>query len=234
MSEPPIDPNSTNASPENDRSPDSPDIPPPDLADEVDQADPAIHADKFNDPRAKITGRGIGIGLAVILLGIAGAFGSIYARRTQLVESTRFWGEETIAAFQLAEMVELLPAGNSQFPPVELTTTPGLGHLRRALLDERNYQWDTETNRPALENCPEAEPTKTSDRQLKKCIRLRLTDPTGKRFDTVEVDINLKEGWIGPADGSRRVRATAYVQPKLQSYFATIVNVEQLRYDLRD
>ncbi|MDG2220169.1 MAG: hypothetical protein P8L85_02250 [Rubripirellula sp.] len=234
MSEPPIDPNSTNASPERDRSAVSSDKSSPILTDEVEQVAPAIHADKFNDPRAKITTRGIAIGVVIFLLGIAGAFGSIYARRTQLVESTRFWGEETITALQLAERVELLPAGNSQFEPVELTTTPGLGHLRRALLDERNYQWDTETSRPALENCPAAEPTKTSDRKLKKCIRLRLTDPTAQRFDTVQIDINLGAGWIGPSDGSRRVQATPYVQPKLQSYFATIVNVEQLRYDLRE
>ena len=190
------------------------------------------HSDKYNDPRARITARGIWIGVGVVVLGIVGSLGSIYARKTRLEESTRFWGQDTITALQLGERIELLPAGDADFPPVELTATPGLGHLRRALLDERNYQWDTEVARPALEYCGQSgdEPTE----QFTECIRLRLTDPTGNRFETVEIDIDLGGGWIGPSDGSRRVQATTYVQPKLQNYIGTIVNVEQLRYDLRD
>ena len=136
-------------------------------------------------------------------------------------------------ALQLAERIELLPVEGSDFPPVDLTATPGLGHLRRALLDERNYQWDTETDRSALEDCGKSEPQDDDD-EFRKCVRLRLTDPTANRFDTIEIDINLGGGWIGPGDGSRRVQATAYVQPKLRNYFGTIINVEQLRYDLRD
>lgn len=230
MSEPSIDPTSADDDSRGEGSP-------PAIAD---------HADKYNDPRAKITPRGVWMGVAVIILGIVGAFGSIYARKTKLGESTRFWGEDTITALQLGERIELLPAGGSDFPPVELTATPGLGHLRRALLDERNYQWDTETNRPALENCrkPNADQKPNADLHpnadlaepegFTHCIRLRLTDPTAHRFDTVEIDIDLGGGWIGPSDGSRRVQATPHVQPKLRNYIGTIVNVEQLRYDLRD
>jgi hypothetical protein len=199
------------------------------------------HSDKYNDPRAKVTARGIGIGLAVVMLGLAGSIGSIYARKTRLGESTRFWGEDVITALQLGERIEMLPVGTSTIPAVELTATPGLGHLRRALLDERNYQWETETDRPALEYCGQGStepPASTSEstskpKALKQCIRLRLTDPTAHRFDTVEIDIDLNGGWIGPSDGSRRVQATDYVRPKLQNYFGTIVNVEQLRFDMR-
>ena len=191
------------------------------------------HADKYNDPRAAITARGIWIGVVVVLLGIAGSFGSIYARKTRLEESTRFWGQDTITALQLGERIELLPAGDSNFQPVELTATPGLGHLRRALLDERNYEWETEIERPALEYCG-TKPSGETDDAFTKCIRLRLTDPTGHRFETVEIDIDLGGGWIGPSDGSRRVQASEYVQPKLRNYFKTIVNVEQLRSDFRE
>lgn len=199
------------------------------------------HRDKYNDPRAKITARGIWIGVAVLVLGIVGAIGSIYARRTRLEQTTRFWGSETITALQLAERIELLPAGGSDIPAVELTATPGLGHLRRALLDERNFQWETETERPALEYCEANHPDSTANSEssessetFTKCLRLRLTDPTAHRFETIEIDIDLGGGWVGPSDGSRRVQATKWVQPKLRNYFATIVNVEQLRYDMRE
>lgn len=198
------------------------------------------HSDKYNDPRAQITARGVWIGIAVVLLGIAGSLGSIYARKTRLEESTRFWGEATITAFQLGERIELLPVGGSDFPPVELTATPGLGHLRRALLDERNYQWDTETAASALEYCDDSKPDESKSKptslydDFSGCIRLRLTDPTAHRFETVNIDIDLARGWIGPSDGTRRVQATDAMQPKLRNYFKTIVNVEQLRYDLRE
>ncbi|MGI9471648.1 MAG: hypothetical protein ACR2NZ_08970 [Rubripirellula sp.] len=187
------------------------------------------HADKYNDPRVSITPRGIGICVAVLILGAIGAAGSIYARKTKLEQTTRFWGDETITALQLAERIELLPIGSSDFKDVELTATPGLGHLRRALLDERGFDWTTETEGSAAEMC---QPVKEDEPP--SCVRLRLTDPTAHRVGTIEIDLDLAGGWVGPGDGSRRVRATEWVQPKLRNYFATIINVEQLRYDLRD
>lgn len=190
-------------------------------------ADP--HADKYNDPRASITMRGIWIGLAVTVFGIVGAAGSIYARKTRLEQTTRFWGEETITALQLAERIELLPCGNSDFRPVELTATPGLGHLRRALLDERSFDWESESSDAASDMCQPPQPDEPPN-----CVQLRLTDPTAHRVGTVEIDLDLATGWVGPSDGSRRVQVTEWVQPKLRNYFATIINVEQLRYDLRD
>lgn len=190
------------------------------------QSDP--HADKYNDPRAKITRRGILLGLAVFVLGVIGAAASIYFRRTQLGETTRFWGQETITVLQLAERMQLLPRGASDFEPVELTATPGLGHLRRALLDERNFDWQTEDNTSVAENCS----TKASE--APQCVQIRLTDPTAHRVGTIEIDIDLAGGWVGPSDGSRRVQATTWVQPKLRNYLATIMNVEQKRYDMRE
>jgi hypothetical protein len=60
-----------------------------------------------------------------------------------------------------------------------------------------------------------------------------LTDPSAHRVGTIEIDLDFTTGWVGPSDGSRRVQATQWVQPKLRNYLATIINVEQLRYDLR-
>ena len=200
---------------------------------EQDGTDP--HADKYNDPRVTITPRGIWLGVAVVLLGIVGAATSIYARRTRLGETTRFWGEETIVALQLGERMMLLPRGASEFEPVELTATPGLGHLRRALLDERNFDWSSETRGSVAETCSES-PSEGGEEALSEglCVQLRLTDPTAHRFELIEIDLSLAGGWVGPSDGSRRVRATERVQPKLRSYFKTVLDVQQKRYDLRD
>lgn len=217
-----------------------------------------LHVDKYNDPRAQITRRGVLMGVAVAVLAVFGAAGSIYARKVPLEKSTDFWGQDTITALQLAERIELLPRGNETFSRVELTTTPGLGHLRRALLDQRNYDWASIDSQSVADTCltdlgnegsadqESVQPGRSSNDQpddsrpaiLSKlnpsCIQLRLTDPTAHRFDTILIDLNLAKGWAGPGDGSQRVRFNDHVQPKLKSYFATIINVKELQYDLRD
>ncbi|HBV66578.1 MAG TPA: hypothetical protein DEF45_26585, partial [Rhodopirellula sp.] len=83
-----------------------------------------LHLDKYSDPRAKITRSGVLIGLGVLILGICGAGLSIYARKTKLEQTTKFWGPETITALQLAEKIELRPIGSSNFDPVDLSGTP--------------------------------------------------------------------------------------------------------------
>ena len=183
--------------------------------------------DKYNDPRVSITRRGVLLGVGVLLFGIVGAATSIYLRKTRLEQTTAFWGQDTITALQLGERMHLMPRGGSDFEPVELTATPGLGHLRRALLDERSFDWSTTTDRGALEDC------RPNEAEAPSCIQIRLTDPTAHRFEPVEIDLDLSGGWVGPSDGSRRVQATEWVQPKLRHYFATIINVQQKRFDLR-
>ena len=111
---------------------------------------------------------------------------------------------------------------------IPLTATPGLGHLRRALLDQRHYNWDTAADRPTPWRAGTIGEKKTPG-----CLRLRLTDPTKQRFDPVELDVNLFGGRIGVVGSGRSVAVTDYVLPKLRSYFATIVNVTRLTYDER-
>jgi hypothetical protein len=187
------------------------------------------HRDKYSDPRAKITKSGILIGVGVVMLGILGAALSIYARKTKLEQTTRFWGPETIMALQLAEKIELRPIGASDFDPVDLSGTPSLGHLRHALLDERGFDWNTESSSSAAEMCQ-----KPADGKELSCVRLRFTDPTANRIGTIDLDLDLVGGWVGPSDGSRRVQATEWVRPKLANYFEVIVNVQRLRYDQRE
>ena len=183
------------------------------------------HADKYNDPRVKITGRGIALGVGVILFSMVGAAASIYGRRTRLERSSEFWGAETILALQLGERIELLPKSGPDFSPVELTGTPGLGHLRRSLLDERSFDWDTENDKPVAEKSAAAEEP--------YCVTLRLTDPNGKRFEQVEIDLDLAQGWVGHSDAAQSVRIVQRKRSGLRNFLETIMTKETDRYDLR-
>lgn len=191
--------------------------PPPEEAQRHDVPD-RRHADKRGDPRARITARGIWLGVAVLIGAAIFAGLSIYARRTRLEKTTEFWGESTIKALQLADRVHLLPAGKTSFEPVELTAMPGLGHLRRALLDERHFLWDTVSDQPVSEKCG-------ADGAV--CVRLRLADPVGRRVPPTEIMLELSEGWVGPADGTRRVRVNERVQPALHHQLTTLMDVQQ-------
>ena len=191
-----------------------------DTTNDPERVDP--HADKYNDPRAKITRRGVLLGVAVAVLGCIGAGLSIYARKTRLTQSRQFWGDATITALQLGERIQMKSIGQREFDPVELTATPGLGHLRHALLDERNYDWSTVQKSGFADTCGNEESF---------CVQLRLTDPTAHRFEPVEINLDLKTGWIGPSDGSSRVKSKK--TKALEKFLGTLVTVEQLRYDLR-
>ncbi|GAA5506764.1 hypothetical protein [Novipirellula caenicola] len=184
------------------------------------------HADKYNDPRARITGRGLLIGIAVLVLAAVGAYFSITGRRTKIEKSTEFWGQETIVALQLGERFEIIPIDGEQKDPINLTAMPGLGLLRQALLEERNYEWDTQGNVPLSERIADAE--------NRERIRFRLTDPNGKRFEKVELDLDLASGWIAAADGSKSVRMNAHTRPKLKNFLSTVMHAEQKRYDFRE
>lgn len=188
------------------------------------------HADKYNDPRAQFTRRGIALGLAVIVFGILGAIASIYGRRTRLEKTTEFWGPETILALQLGERIELLPRLGKEFPPVELTGTPGLGHLRRSLLDERSFDWTTVDDNPAATNAVAASSRADVEPYV---VTLRLTDPTGQRFDEVTIDLDLRDGWAGHSDQSPSVQFAERKRSGLRNFLETIMSKKIDRYDLR-
>ena len=113
------------------------------------------------------------------------------------------------------------------FPDVELTGTPGLGHLRRALLDERNFDWPSETTDATVL-------AKSAGQDEEFIVTLRLTDPTAKRFETVQIDIDLNTGWIGHVDQSHCVRFAERKRSGLKHYLVTIMNKEKNRYDMRE
>lgn len=149
---------------------------------------------------------------------------SIYARRTRLEQTTRFWGQPVITALQLADKVELSPVRGIEFEPVELTATPGLGHLRRALLDERHFTWESETAAPVRDLCADEESI---------CVRLRLSDSVGNRAPTTEIDLELQGGWVGLTNGEKRVQVNDRVRPALRHQLLMMSNVppDKLRED---
>ena len=159
------------------------------------------HADKYNDPRARITKRGLMLGLVVIFLGVVGSGLSIWARRTKLEKTTPFWGPQAIEALQLAEEVELisvLGSANETAEPVRLSGMPGLGHLRHTLLDDRSYAWESVREQPIHERF-----------ETETCMMLRLTDPSENRFPEAQVCHRTRfrlgrVGWKRPANPAKR------------------------------
>ncbi len=182
------------------------------------------HADKYNDPRAKITPRGLLLAGVVVVLGIVGAAGSIYARRTRLEKTTEFWGQETITAIQLGERVQMSSVSGRQFDLVELTRTPGLGHLRHLLLDERNYDWSSTSETSIDQHCRGQEPF---------CVQLQLTDPTAHRFEPIEITVDLKGGWVGKTGGARCLQISERKRNALRKFLEQLITVQQQRYDHR-
>ncbi|TWT91161.1 hypothetical protein [Stieleria varia] len=195
------------------------------------------HDDKFNDPRVSVTRRGILIGVAILVLGVLGAIGSIYARRTRLEKSRAYWGDDTITALQLAERVELVSISGKEFEPVNLSGTPGLGHLRHSLLDERSYLWDSTKDNPV---------TSLSAAADSYVVELRFSDPTEHRFAERGIQLDMNDGWVGLvlAENSaaekripaveQRVQLIERVRPALRKFLETLINVQQKSYDQRN
>ena len=187
-------------------------------------------------PVIPITRRAILAGVAITVLAVVAAFASIYARRTRLEKTTEFWGPDTILALQHAPRVimQLQPAaapegvadGSDQAlqqpQRVDLSGTPGLGHLRHALLDERHYEWETRT----------AEPAHAADVSEAYYATLTFSDPGG-RVPTASIDLELREGWVGPPDRPERVRLIARARPAVRHVLEVVRNAQQAHYDNR-
>lgn len=180
-------------------------------------------------PQIPITRRAVLAGIAILLLGIVVAFASIYARRTRLEQTTEFWGGDTIRALQYSPQVHLttgLTAAGAEpaaTPPVvDLTGTPGLGHLRRALLDERHYNWATRTRQSVAS-------LGGTDTEF---AVLEFADPRGY-FPTATIHLELNAGWAGLADHADRVQFTDRVRPAVRHFLHTVSNAQQAHYDQR-
>ncbi len=208
--------------------------------------------DWVDHPKTPITRRAILAGVAVLLLGIVGAVASIYARRTRLELTTEFWGSDAILAMQVSPRVilrleevglqageaadqaaitaaieadnasEIDAASDDGVKTIELTGTPGLGHLRHALLDQRHYDWETRGD-DSLESL------RGDDSRF---ATLTFADPLAK-FPTTTVRFELTGGWVGRHDESGRVRLNARSRPAVRHFLVVISNAQQQHYDRR-
>jgi hypothetical protein len=205
-------------------------------------------------PHVPITRRAILVGIAIMVLAVIAAVGSVYARRTRLEKTTEFWGAEAIVALQSSPHVILrlepeptawvddrgspvMPneaAEESASTPVfatppaadprtiELTGTPGLGHLRHALLDERHYDWQSRSD-------SSVESLRTAQTQF---ATLTFTDPED-RFPTATIQLELNSGWVGPLDVADRVQLLPRVHPAVRHFLTLVSNAQQAHYDNR-
>lgn len=185
-----------------------------------------LPADWVDHPRVPITRRAVLAGCVILIFGVAGALGSAYFRRTRLGLTTEFLGANTIRALQSADRVVLylepIGASESTGQTIDLSGTPGLGHLRRALLDERHYDWSTEQARSV-------ESFRSAETQL---ATLSFSDPTGQIPDAT-VSLELANGWVASPSADRVVQLTPRVQPAVRHFLVVISNAQQTYYDRR-
>ncbi|PHQ36554.1 hypothetical protein [Rhodopirellula bahusiensis] len=199
---------------------------------------PAVdpHADKYNDPRVVVTRTQVLALVAIFVVGAIAAVVSIYARKTKLEKTTKFWGPDVITAIQLGDHVELIPGPGADFSQVELTAFPGLGHLRKALLEENHYQWATveDFSVEALADVPATEDFAGEANEQPMVVRLEFSDPHYKRVPPALIDVELISGTVGPADGSQRVKVTDRVRPALRHQLGLLMKVSEMRYSQRN
>jgi len=178
-------------------------------------------------PKIPITRRAVLAGVAIMILGVIGAVASIYVRRTQLEKTTEFLGADAILAIQILPRVtlQLEPLGQTdgvEAKTIDLTGTPGLGHLRHALLDERHYDWQTRAESPV-------QSLRSSETRF---ATLTFSDPKEK-FSPATLQLELTEGWVSPAGENDRVRLIERAQPAVRHFLTVISNAKQAHYDNR-
>lgn len=178
-------------------------------------------------PKIPITRRAVLAGVAIAILGVLGAVGSIYARRTQLEKTTVFLGADAILAIQILPSVtlQLEPLGQvdgTEAKTIDLTGTPGLGHLRHALLDERHYDWQSRTE-------SSVQSLRTPETRF---ATLTFSDPKGK-FTPATLNIELTQGWVSRTGETDRVQLIERAQPAVRHFLTVISNAKQAHYDNR-
>lgn len=177
-------------------------------------------------PRIPITRRAVIIGVAIFLISILAAASSIHFRRTQLKLTTRFWGADTIKAMQLGPIVTLTFDSDVGKAAIDLTGTPGLGHLRHALLEQKHYLWDTEEPLSV-------DALTTKDAKFATVVFSDPREDKAVRIPDATIRLELEGGWLGPSDGSRRVRLTDRVKPAVRHFLTILRNAQQFRSDFR-
>lgn len=161
----------------------------------------------------------------VLVFAVTTASLSVILRRTQSEQTTKLLGKDAIFALQYGKSLHLrLPSGSPLINPqrgqqwmqadgsqrTDLTDTPGLGHFRHALLDDRHYEWETRQQVPADQLAIE-QPV---------WVVVEIEGPP-EEVQPTEIQIELSAGWVGLASGTEYVRVTDRVRPALKNFVET-------------
>lgn len=181
-----------------------------------------------------LTVRGFAIAFAIGIFAVAMAVGSIWVRRTPMEKTTQFFGSEIIKAIQSGEnLIIVLPAGSplidEQFAEMiaepdgsqeaNLSGSPGLGHFRHALLNQKHYDWTSQVE----EN---VESLAISDPEY-IYVRIEGRDANAKpvpmpiEIAPTKLVLELTEGWVGIAGQSGAVRLTERVRTAMRNFIET-------------
>jgi hypothetical protein len=196
-------------------------------------SDIAAQQSPANDPAQVrlLTLKGLGITMAIAIFAVVVAFASIYARRTPMEKTRDFFGDDALKAIQLGEQLRIeIPAGspmiNADAPLAvirgdgsqiaDLSGSPGLGHFRHALLNQRHYDWDSITDRGVEE-------IEIPDRELVFVeIEGRSPDappvPMPITITPTRLVMELTEGWVGVVGVRRAVRMTERVRTGMRNF----------------
>jgi len=171
-------------------------------------------------------------------IGIIGAAASVVLRRTQLGRTTEFWGPDVIRTLQLSDEFRLtIPAAGplewkteSADGSVDLSDTPGIAHLRHALLDERHYRWETVREEPMEQVIAELPKAKWVTLELRGTPPELRGEPP---LQPVEFQVELTEGWIGRRGEPRAVQMIERVRSAVRHNLLIFSNVTSQRADVQ-
>lgn len=178
------------------------------------------------------------IAVGLTLIGVIGAFASVVLRRTQTDQTARFWGPEVIRALQISEefRLKIPPDGPLQWKTesadgsVDLSDTPGIAHLRHALLDQRHYRWEKvrgEAIESVIAQIPDAEWVSI------ELAGVPSETPDGPPAEPVELKLELSRGWVGIAGGGKSVQMTERVRSAVRHNLLMFSNVASTRADVK-
>ena len=203
-------------------------MPEPDSASSAEESTEPVVGPRLFSPRGAL------IALGILIFAVLMSAASIYMRRTPMEKTTEFFGRQVIVAIQLGEQLRITippesPMVDANAPlamiaedgsqVADLSGSPGLGHFRHALLNERHYDWDSvvekEVGKLGIDSpeyvivdiegrSPEAKPV-----------------PMPIEIDPAKLQIELTEGWVGVVGVPKSVRMTERVRTGMRNFIET-------------
>ncbi len=168
---------------------------------------------------------GVVIALMLLAFAVVMTWGSIAMRRTKLEKTSQLFGEPAIFALQYGKAFHItFPAGSPSIDPrrgkfwiqedgsqrTDLTSTPGLGHFRHALLEQTHYDWGTIIDEEVAA-IPVTSPI---------YVTVELDGPPAEVRPT-RIELELSEGWVGLAGKKQSVKVTPRVRTAIENFILT-------------